>query len=211
MKTVFISQDGDLQNELIEFCSKNQLNLITKSLIDFRQVIGVFPNQSAQIVFFTSPRSVEFFFHQKQLKSSQQVACIGKTTKLALENLGVQVAFCSKNEKTPTLVAEEFKAWVGDKTVLFPLSSRSNKSMQKQLNTNQIQDVVVYETMLNPQKIEPIPDILIFSSPSNVDSFLMLNEIHEDQKLFSWGETTQNHLLEKGFQSEIYATPSILF
>ena len=211
MKTVFISQDGDLQNELIEFCSKNQLNLIAKSLIDFRQVIGVFPNQTAQIVFFTSPRSVEFFFRQKQLKSSQQVACIGKTTKLALEKQGIKVDFCSKNEKMPSIVAEEFSAWVGEKTVLFPLSSRSNKSMQKRLNSNQIQDVVVYETMLNPKKIEPIPDILIFSSPSNVDSFLMLNDIHKHQKLFSWGETTQNHLLEKGFQSEIYTTPSTLF
>jgi uroporphyrinogen-III synthase len=210
MKTVFISQDGDLQKELIEFCSKNQFNLIAKSLIDFKQVIAIFPNQQAQIVFFTSPRSVEFFFRQKQLKQSQQVACIGKTTKLALENHNIQVDFCSKNEKTPTLVAEEFSTWVGDKIVLFPLSNRSNKSMQKRLNPHQIQDVVVYETILNPQKIEPIPDILIFSSPSNVDSFLMLNKIHENQKLFSWGETTQNHLLEKSFKSKIYTSPNSL-
>lgn len=210
MKTIFISRNKEDVEALSSFCKERNWRLIAQSLIDFKQVDAIFPSKPTDVVFFTSPRSVQFFFNQKSIHKNQKIACIGQKTAEFVQKMGFLVDFYAKNDKIPTLAAEEFKSWIGEQTVLFPLSNRSNKSMQKVLKSTKIFEVIVYETILKNIRIQEDIDVFVFSSPSNVEAFLLQNKFYLEPKILAWGETTQHFLANLGHQSNYYYNPSSL-
>jgi uroporphyrinogen-III synthase len=206
MKTLFVSRELNENDPLFQFCESKGWKLLAKSMIRFECIESPLPKNQAEVVFFTSPRSVTFFLDQDKIEIDQKIACIGSKTADFIKKSHYSVDFYAKNEKIPRLAAEEFKSWLGMRRVLFPISDKSNKSMQKILPPNNYDEIVVYKTLFAPIKLDFFPDYILFSSPSNVDAFLELNSINKKQKVYAWGETTQAHLLSFGVESEIFYT-----
>lgn len=202
MKTLFISRQIKHNGALKRFCVENKIEFIAQSLIDFKPIL-VSTIPFAEVVFFTSPRSVKFYLEQTKIAKNQLVASVGIKTTQALQQNGIDVHFTGENATQPQAVAVSFKKWLGEKTVLFPQSNISNRTMQQQLDEKQYTDLVVYETILTPQIIQPKPDLLVFSSPSNVEAFLKMNSLDESQLLFAFGTTTANHLKKQGYDSTV--------
>jgi uroporphyrinogen-III synthase len=50
--------------------------------------------------------------------------------------------------------------------------------------------------------------IYIFTSPSNLDSFLTINKIADEAKVIVWGESTENRLLKKGIIADFVLAKS---
>ena len=202
MKTIFISRNVNAEGILGRFCAAQDIELIAISLIDFELVSATdFPR--TDVIFFTSPRSVEFYLRQAQIDSYHQLATVGKRTSQELEARGYHVDFTGSTPTHPELVAVDFKGWLGERKVLFPQSDRSNQTMQQQLNFNQYVNRVVYKTVLVSQSISPQPDVLIFSSPSNAEAYLIANTITSSQKVLAFGSTTSAFLKTKGITSQL--------
>ena len=202
MKTLFISRKVEEEGELATFCQNHSLQLIALPLIGFKPVIAT-DIPTTDVLFFTSPRSVSFYLEQATILPEQQVATVGENTSRALRERGITVDFTGSTPTQPEKIALDFKNWVGSKTVLFPQSSVSNRTMQQALSSQQYTDLVVYETVACPRKIVPVPDLLIFSSPSNFRSFLKTNAVTDQQILLAFGSTTQNYIAECGYTSQI--------
>lgn len=202
MTTLFISRNLSKDSELRAFCTEKNIQLIAESLIDF---VGVEVNEVAEtsVVFFTSPRSVFYFLQQFTIQPNQQIAVVGATTAACLSQYGLKADFIGANATRPEDVANEFRQWLGKRTVLFPISNRSNKTMQNVLNESQYNECIVYETQLIPVQLPITPSVLIFSSPSNVEAFLLNNSLYSHQKIVSFGTTTQQFLHKQGFDSEV--------
>jgi uroporphyrinogen-III synthase len=62
----------------------------------------------------------------------------------------------------------------------------------------------VYEKKLTPQKIDSFDGVMFFS-PSQVDAFLIANQLETHTPAFSVGSTTANHLKEQGHQHIVIA------
>jgi uroporphyrinogen-III synthase len=206
MKTLFVSRELNENDALFQFCESQRWNFIAKSMIRFEAIESPLPENHVEVVFFTSPRSVTFFLGQHKIAKGQKIACIGLKTAEFIKKMHYSVDFFAKNDKIPRLAAEELKSWLGTGRVLFPISDRSNKSMQQILSPDCYDEIIVYKTLLAPIKLDLDPNYILFSSPSNVDAFLELNSINKKQKVFAWGETTQAHLLHFGIESEIFCT-----
>jgi uroporphyrinogen-III synthase len=195
-KAIFISKSNKDLELLPKFCSKNDIPLHAKSLIRFEGVFFENP-EKCDVVFFASIRAAHFFLEQQSLPSSILVACIGQTTARKLQELGLEVSFIGENSGVPDAVANQFKEWLGKRTVLFPQSSISKRSISKQLPENQVVERIVYKTVSTCQEIDSC-GIYIFTSPSNVQSFLSCNKTI-DGKIIAWGETTKATLESHGF------------
>ena len=52
--------------------------------------------------------------------------------------------------------------------------------------------------------------IYIFTSPSNLDAFLTINEIREDSKVIVWGNSTSENAKSKGLKVDFVLTKSSL-
>jgi uroporphyrinogen-III synthase len=195
-KSIFISKNASELPLLSAFCATNQLSLTAQSFIEFTALPFII-KESYDVLFFGSVRAAEFFFAKESLPAHCQIACVGAVTAKKINALGFGVSFIGEQAGNPLHVAEMFKMWLGERRVLFPLSTVSKRTIVEQIPTAQRIEVAIYETCALSLKIEK-SDCLIFTSPSNVESYLLQNEIYANT-LIAWGKTTKNALEAKGF------------
>lgn len=195
-KSIFLSSESDSSLPVVDFCQENDLLLVRKSFISFQQIPFEVP-VNWQVLFFSSPRSVDFFVSGDfKLESDQQIACIGSGTKEHLEALGHVVSFYGENAGNPKEVAVQFKTWLGERTALFPQSVKSNKSIESALAEAQKISLLVYDTVADPVKFLNPFSVYIFTSPSNYRSFISMNVIPEDSKVIAWGQSTAEAMMD---------------
>ena len=194
-KSIFISKDISEVAILQQFCLANNINLIAHSLIRF-EAVSFEVNQTYDVLFISSIRAAEFFLKTEKIKHETVIACIGETTASKLEDLGIKISFVGEKSGNPIEVAEAFKKWLGNRTVLIPQSNISKRTIGSLIPSNQCIEPIVYKTVSDCQEI-PACETYVFTSPSNFDSFLTCNEPPHG-KVIAWGETTKKHIAAKG-------------
>lgn len=204
---LFYSRDLNQAPKLAEYCKRNSIELVAQSMISFEEVHFEIPDKNFDVVFFTSPRSVDFFLAKSEITRNQKMACIGTQTKSHIEQLGLQVDFWGEDSTQPDEVAQAFRLWLGERRVLLPVSNKSNRTVPKALNADQYEELVVYKTVEKPSKIDENIAVLIFSSPSNASAFLHANTITTHQIVACFGRTTQQFLQDKQIDAQIISAP----
>ncbi len=92
-------------------------------------------------------------------------------------------------------VGKEFSVEVKNQTILFPKSRQSLRTIQRELlDENDIIDLNVYETMFADNIIQRDEEVLVFTSPSNVEAYFTKYRIKEYQKVIAIGSSTRNKL-----------------
>lgn len=189
---LFISKElTDIPN-LESFCSENNIELFAHSFLKFNGLPAEL-SSAFDIIFFSSPRSVKFFFEQHQLPINTAIACAGATTQKAIEQRGYTVSFVPKESGTISKSADEFSKWVEKRTVLFPISTISNRSYSSLLPIDQRIEITIYQTTIASKEISD-SDFYAFTSPSNVNAFFESNRLPQNATIFAWGETTKASL-----------------
>lgn len=208
IKSLFISKELSEAAQLEKFCKQHSIELSAHSLISFEPVHFTY-SCDVNCVFFSSPRSASYFLKSVKLDSSQLIGAAGEATKTQIEAFGYKVDFVPFNSGLTEQSSQEFAEWLADKTVLFPISTISNKSYASKLKDEQVSFVIVYETQLNPKKI-PTCDGYVFTSPSNVEAYLKMNSIAKDKLVIAYGESTNARLIEAGIlNARILKTSSV--
>jgi len=196
-KQLFISKNITEIKLLIDFCLVNKIELIAHSFLQF-EALDFKIAKGYEAIFFGSPRAVYFYFQQEKLPENTLVGCVGDITAASLKEYGITPSFVGSNAGNPSEVGQQFKLLVEDKKVLFPQSLSSNRSIASLFPENQLQEVSIYKTVVKPLSI-PKCDTYVFTSPSNVDGFLLENTIPIGKKVIAWGKTTEKYLVLKGF------------
>lgn len=168
------------------------IQLTAQTLIDFK-ALPFEINEEYEVVFFSSPRSFNYFTRSASISPSAQIAVIGNGTANFINGKVSSIDFIGKQAGKPDEVAAEFLHWLGNRKVLFPLALHSNESISSKIPANQKVEVRVYETVLSPVSIEP-QDWYVFTSPSNVRSFFESNTLPTFAKVIAWGKTTEKEL-----------------
>lgn len=195
IKSIFLSSTSDSSLPILHFCREHSIHLVRESFISFEK-IPFKPPVGWEVVFFSSPRSVDFFLSETLgLMSNQEIACIGSETKKHLESFGYPVAFFGENAGDPGEIASQFKTWLGNRVALFPQSTKSNKSIESELPDAQKIPLLVYETIHDPIPLKDSFSVYVFTSPSNYASFRSVNSIPTDATIIAWGITTAQFLL----------------
>ena len=205
---IFISKASHDCQELAVFCQSRNFELVSESLISFRE-IPFEDNFEYDVVFFASIRAAEYFLKHKNPLKSPVFACVGEETNRKLNQLSVICDFVGDKSGAPTEVAKQFKTWLGSRKVLFPHSDKSLHTIASFLPENQITKIEVYKTILEEKHI-PACDYYIFTSPSNVESFFAHNKLQKSSKIIAWGKSTQSELEKNQLQSDFCLTHSNL-
>lgn len=199
MTKLFFSGTLSDNSPLQRFCDLNGWQLTARSLLEF-ETIPFAVTVPYDVVFFSSPRSVNYFISQQRVPDNVQLACIGAGTAAALAKHNLTPAFVGVKSGDPEKVAQDFKAWLGERHVLFPLAKQSNETIAKVIPDQQKSIVRCYETRFVQQRI-PAQDFYVFTSPSNVKAFLEVNALPPDAKAIAWGNTTNCKLVELEIKS----------
>ncbi|MDG1842170.1 MAG: uroporphyrinogen-III synthase [Crocinitomicaceae bacterium] len=202
ISSIFISKNIKDVFQLNSYCEINNYNLSAHSMISFSSLPFEF-DFIFDVVYFSSPRAVDFYLKKMPVTSiiGKKIACSGLRTSDRIKSNGINVDFVLKNPGNVSDSTAVFQDWLGDKKVLFPCSTISLKTVLTGLPKGQFKVVEVYET-LNKSRLIDLHDIYVFTSPSNVESFLLKNKINKNSKLISWGDSTSNYLKNNGHESD---------
>jgi uroporphyrinogen-III synthase len=206
--SIFISKDIRPDSYLSRACAEHKLHLTGQSLIQISHLPFQAHAKDCDWVFFSSSNSVEAFFSQEKPSdwASKKFATAGEATANALGNYISSIDFIGSESDMGT-VSREFKAIIGEDKVLFPISDRSLRSIQTELDDGQSINIVCYSTKPVVSKID-IAQAYILTSPSNVEVFLEGNDgFPENAKLISIGKSTAKKLNEHGLRSLIAEIP----
>ena len=145
---------------------------------------------------FTSMNAVEAVKENLASKPEWQIFSIGQTTKeLIADFFGAENIIATANDASNLAdVIIEKRA----KDIFFFCGDQRRDELPRKLKSRNInlEEVIVYHTIISTHKISTDYDGILFYSPSAVESFFLANSINEQVVLFAIGSTTSGALKE---------------
>lgn len=200
-KSVLITRDLKEDSFFKNVLEGNGYKVEGVSFIETKKV-NILSVPQADWVFFASSNAVDYFFTQNpELKAKTKFGVIGKSTEQELKKHNRNAAFVGSVNDTK-VVGKKFAKTVGDETVLFPQAKGGLRTIQQQFeDSSKLTDLVVYETVKKENAKLPEAEILVFTSPSNVESFFEKTKISATQKVVAIGKSTEKKLTEHGVEN----------
>lgn len=189
-RKVFVTKTFKEDDYLSSALKRLNFEVEGKSLIEFKQIrIKELPK--TDWVFFSSKHAVRYFFNQDpKLESHVKFGCIGTSTSAELRSFGKRADFIGQSTDVK-LVGKQFSSKIGNARVLFPIARGSMQSIQWQMvKRENVFNLEVYATLKHSVEIPQEHEILIFTSPSNVEAYFEKNTVHPHQKVVAMGEST---------------------
>jgi len=207
-KSLFISKNASELLTLHPFIDTHQIELTAHSFLNFTPVPFDLPERF-DVVFFGSPRALMFFKSQYEIPSKAAIACVGSRTESLLQSMGYTIAFSGMNKGSISEVATEFATWLDTRTAFFPTSSRTLGTITDPIPPRQKIISTCYETTQIPKQL-PSSEVCVFTSPSNVEAFLLENELNPNQTIIAWGKSSAAALHSHGVQVDhVLKSPDI--
>lgn len=158
---------------------------------------------------FTSQNAVHSLFEHPNWEhlKTKNVFCVGLKTKILLSESGFNVVaytgYASDLAEIITLI------YSGESFTFFSGNLR-RETLPKSLKDSRVKfnEIEVYETTLTPQKMKTPVDVILFFSPSGVESYLKENTIKKET-CFCIGETTAEALAKVTQNVIIADQPSV--
>jgi hydroxymethylbilane synthase len=199
---VFISREIGEHSYFRRALEKNDIEIEGRSLIRTFPIVTVldpFYIKYINWIFFSSRNGVEYFFKLKPaLPKLVKFGVVGRGSEDALRKYGHAADYVGESGDI-TEVAEDFAKLVEGQTVLFPRAQDSLLSIQKSLSgTTKIVDLPIYETVIEDDIDQTYADVLIFTSPSNVEAYFTDNLLDPGQKVIAIGNSTGRKFDEMG-------------
>jgi uroporphyrinogen-III synthase len=163
--------------------------------IEVQQEIETALTESLTVV-FTSVNAVEAVAAELDgHEPAWKIFCVGYATKKAVEKYFDGDLIIGTADNATTL-AELIVDDAEDDEIFFFCGDHRRPELPKILSANGfgVTEIVVYQTILLPHKLNKKYDGILFFSPSAVNSFFEKNNIGEQTVLFAIGETTAAEL-----------------
>lgn len=200
IKKIFISRNLGEDSCLKESLTTSGFEVIDKSLIKISE-IRYTHTPKCDWIFFSSQNAIKFFFVQNPVINFKvRYAVFGKSSANMLERYGKKADFIGTGNDS-LAIARQFIAKVDGDIILFPQALDSAQTIQRWLPFNNIsRNLFVYKTTPLTDFILPECDLLVFTSPSNVNVYFSKYSYNVQQTVIAIGTTTQLALKSKGIR-----------
>jgi uroporphyrinogen-III synthase len=183
-------QDASSKNIAVEVISfiKTEPALKSEGLKEVQEGSAEF-----EAVIFTSSNAVEAIAMSLDLKKTK-IFCIGHATKQSVMKYFKESSIAGFADNAKELAHTILNATV--KRVTFFCGDQRRDELPELLKKNNIgvNEIIVYKTIITPQKIEKKYDGILFFSPSAVKSFFERNIPDGQTVLFAIGSTTADKI-----------------
>lgn len=193
---VFISRTLPENSYFRKALEKHQIQLDDRSLIKIFPIINKLDSfilKRIDWIFFSSKNAIECFFQlEPQLPKKVKYGVIGRASEEMLRRFGIVPDFNGEEDGIDTHdIAKDFAKLANGTTVLFPGAKDSLRSIQQGLSkATTIIDLPVYETEIDENCDPTAAELLVFTSPSNVDAYFAHNLLEPGQQVLCIGKST---------------------
>lgn len=199
---VFISREIGEHSYFRKALEKHKIEIEGRSLIRTFPIVNVldpFYLKNIDWIFFSSRNGVDFFFKLKPTLSKKvKFGVVGRGSEDALRRHGYFSEYVGESGDVKE-VARDFAELAEGQTVLFPRAQDSLQTIQKALKEGtKVIDLPIYETVIEENIDGTSADVLIFTSPSNVDAYFADNLLEPGQQVVAIGSSTGQKFEEMG-------------
>ena len=183
-------------------------------MISISKIDNQIDSNNYDYIIFTSKNGVKYFLENlsSKINSNLKFICIGnKTAQLLVENKLNPYLIVKRNYSQ--FMCEEIEGLNIDKKakILLVQGNLAKKDLHKCLSKSyNAEQKIVYKTDAIQikqneiiKKLDDGPTYVVFTSPSTFDSFIDKYELNDN--IISIGETTSNHINDKGYNPLITA------
>ncbi len=208
---VFISRDISEHSYFRKALNKHKIEIEARSLIRTVPTITILDPyilRNLDWIFFSSKNAVEYFFKLNPVLSKKiKFGVMGSGSEDMLRRKGYFADYTGAGIN-PAEVGTGFAKTANGSTVLFPSAEGSLRTIQQALSTDtKVIDLPVYETILVDDVERSAAEILVFTSPSNVEAYFVDNLLDPDQKIIAIGLSTGKKLEEIGVKYKLPYSP----
>lgn len=208
---VFISREVGENSYFRKALTKQNIEIDGRSLIRTFPIVNVLDDfflKNADWIFFSSRNGVEYFFKLNPvLPKKVKFGVVGRGSEDSLRKFGHLAEFVGEGGEIEE-VAEDFAKAADGQTVVFPRAQDSLLTMQKFLTpTTKVIDLPIYETVMEENVDGSSADVLVFTSPSNVDAYFVDNLLEPEQKVIAIGNSTGKKFDEMGVKYTLPYSP----
>jgi len=201
-RSIFISRTLKSSSAFLDLNAKG-CKVIHRSLIDF-EFLNFNNEVDFQNVFFYSQKAIKHFFSKVSYNSKIEYGVMGQKSQLVFHKETGQDPNIIGTGDRQSLIKNIETRWKGT-TVLCPMGSNSIHMLSTSKLDIDLHPLIIY----NNTKIKflDLPDceILIFTSPLNVESYCDHYSL-DNKILFAIGETTANKIKKHTDQNVIYCS-----
>ncbi len=206
-KILLVTKEESAFPKLKEWCLERGLQFITQPFITIEPVESL-TIPVTDWIFFSSPKGARAYLKHYTILA-QKVGVYGTATRKEVEMQGKTIQFCGSPAYTPVQIGHSFNEMLNSNdTVLFPISQLSKKSISGSVTKAKTISLVTYQTVLSPTKVTIDPTIILFTSPSNFESYISVNPILDSTILIAMGKTTEATIQKKLTRHKIYTLES---
>ncbi len=212
-KNIFITRELPETSYLRRALQKHSIEIEDRSLIKtFATINKLDPYilKRVEWVFFSSKNAIEYFFKlDPPLSKHAKFGVLGRASEDALRLHGKIADFNGEGEGIDTAdIAENFAKLANGSTILFPGAKDSLRTVQKALSSEtKIIDLPIYETVMDEGIKQSYAEVLIFTSPSNVEAYFVDNLLEPDQQVICIGKSTGKKFDEMGVKYTLPYSP----
>jgi hydroxymethylbilane synthase len=210
---IFITRDLPEGSYLRKAMEKHNIGIEDRSLIKTYPIINKLDPyilKHVDWVFFSSKNGVEYFLSLKpEFNKRTKFGVLGRGSEEMLRLFGIMPDYNGEDEGIDTQdIAEEFAKIANGKTVLFPGAKDSMRTVQSAMSDDtKIIDLPVYETVMEEHVPQSYSDVLIFTSPSNVEAYFVDNLLEPGQQVLCIGKSTGRKFDEMGVRYTLPYSP----
>lgn len=210
---IFITRDLPEGSYLRKAMEKHNIGIEDRSLIKTYPVINKLDPyilKHVDWVFFSSKNGVEYFLSLKpEFNKRTKFGVLGRGSEEMLRLFGIMPDYNGEDEGIDTHdIAQEFAKIANGQTVLFPGAKDSMRTVQSAMSADtKIIDLPVYETVMEEDVPQSYSDVLIFTSPSNVEAYFVGNLLEPGQQVICIGKSTGRKFDEMGVRYTLPYSP----
>ena len=192
--SIWISRSLAKDSIFNKLTKSSPISLTAESLIEMK-IVKIDSIPLCDWIFINSAFALNSIIHLKIDLKSKKIAAFGESTAKYIQKNGLKVEFIGKG--TPINVAQGFSSILKSKEIVFfPSSNKSLGTVQAIIDNRNKIIVETYKTFSKDKHVEN-HDYLVFTSPSNVEAFLLSNKVNK-QKVISIGPSTTKSLKDAG-------------
>ncbi|NEU07318.1 hydroxymethylbilane synthase [Flavihumibacter sp. R14] len=212
-ESVFITRNLPESSYLRRALEKHGIQIEDRSLIKTFPTINKLDSYILKYVkwiFFSSKNAIEYFFKlEPLLPKAVKFGVLGRASEDTLRRFGKAADFNGEDEGIDTSdIAEKFAVVANGSTVLFPGAKDSLRTVQQALSQEtKIIELPVYETVMDERVEGSSANVLIFTSPSNVEAYFQDNLLEFGQKVICIGKSTGKKFDEMGVKYTLPYSP----
>lgn len=202
LSKVFISREIGEHSYFRKALERQNISIDGRSLIRTFPIVNVLDDfflKHTDWIFFSSRNGVDYFFAlNPHLPKKVKFGVAGRGSEDSLRKFGHVPSFVGEGGDI-LQVARDFAEMANGQTILFPRAQDSLLTMQKFLTEDtKIIDLPIYETVVEENVTSADAELLIFTSPSNVEAYFADNLLEPAQKIMAIGDSTGKKFDEMG-------------